>query len=83
MEYTFIISDYVKQRKIVLLPMLESHAQRLFFYHCGSTRPTRLTVPPGLLWASRLVSTAVVGPLGMFVNIMVALAGALGGWMHT
>ena len=80
MEYTFIISDYVKQR--VLLPMLESHAQRLF-YRCGLTRPTHVPVPLSLLWASRLVSTTVVGPLGMVVNIMVALAGALGGWMRT
>ena len=73
----------MSNKQIVLLPMLESHAQRLFFYRCGSTRPTHVTVPPGLLWASWLVSTTVVGPLGMVVNIMVALAGALGGWMRT
>ena len=82
MEYTFIISDYVKQ--IVLLPMLNHmHKGYIFFYRCGSTRPTHVTVPPCLLWASRLVSTAVVGPLGIVVNIMVALVGALGGWMRT
>ena len=67
-------------KQIVLLPTLESH-QSYYLNRSGSTRPTCVTVPTGLLWASRLVSTSVVGPLGKVMNILVALAGALGGWI--